>query len=254
MLLSFINILNSSNQYLYGTVHKTIQKSRGTVLIVHGHLSSNRIGPHRLYYEISKSLCSEGYDVFRFDLRGMGESDGTIESTRFEDHVNDVISILDELIIHNCTKPIFLVSHCIGCNVVLDVMNHSEYIEKAVFVAPFFSNEKSLLSMFSETQLLEMNTKGYTYRKGIYTSKSFFLESCSQSIFLDKLRKVQNRVCLIYGDEDQYIPHCDCKEIFHYINQNELFIEGGDHNFISRDSREQLIDLVASILNEEIIQ
>ncbi len=248
-MLTYLSVTNSDGQKLYGTLHKTNRKSRGTVLVVHGHLSSNRIGPHRLYVEISSQLCDSGYNVARFDLRGMGESEGNIENTRFKDHVNDVITIINELSRMKFDRPFILVSHCIGCNVCLDAMEALETIDEAIFIAPFFANDNSLSAMFTKHQLSEMNSNGHTLRKGIYTSKAFIIDSCAQKVFFRKILKQKGRVEILYGDKEQFIKKNDSKKLFKHIGQRELYIAEGDHNFLSESSREALFRSIISILN-----
>ena len=247
-LLTYLSVTNSEGQKLYGTLHKTTKKIRGTVLVVHGHLSSNRIGPHRLYYEISSQLCDSGYNVARFDLRGMGESEGSIEDTRFEDHVNDVITIIKELSRMKFDRPFIIISHCIGCNVSLDAMEDLETIDEAIFIAPFFANDKSLSSMFTKRQLSEMNSNGFTFRKGIYTNKEFIIDSCAQKVFFRKILKQKKRIVILYGDKDQFIQNSDSKKLFKHLGQREVYIDGGDHNFLSKSSREKLISSIFSLL------
>jgi dienelactone hydrolase len=47
------------------------------IVIVPGGLT-RRVGPHRLYVEIARALAGEGACVLRFDLPGVGESDGEV--------------------------------------------------------------------------------------------------------------------------------------------------------------------------------
>ena len=46
----------------------------GLLLVTGG--SQTRIGSHRMYERLAKSLADNGYPCFRFDRRGVGDSDG----------------------------------------------------------------------------------------------------------------------------------------------------------------------------------
>lgn len=249
-MLGFTSVINSKGMYLYGTIHRTSHIPKGIVLLVHGHLSSNRIGPNRLYYEISNNLCSLGFDVYRFDLSGMGESDGNIESTSFEDHVNDVLTVIDNITQSMASIPLYLVAHCVGCNISLDAMIKSQKIDKAIFISPFFSNKSSLSRMFSDKQLNEMQSSGSSWRKGLYTGRSFFLDACAEEVFFEKIQIEKERVHVVYGSEEQYIAKEDCLRLYADIGQEKLFIENGDHNFLIHESRKRLMDFINSKLAE----
>lgn len=48
--------------------------SAGLLLVIGG--SQTRIGSHRMYERLSKALAEKGYPCFRYDRRGVGDSDG----------------------------------------------------------------------------------------------------------------------------------------------------------------------------------
>ncbi len=52
-----------------------------------------RVGSHRQFLLLSRRLAAEGYPVFRFDYRGMGDGDGTIRS--FENVSEDIGAAID---------------------------------------------------------------------------------------------------------------------------------------------------------------
>lgn len=52
-----------------------------------------RVGSHRQFLLLSRRLAAEGYPVFRFDYRGMGDGDGAIRS--FENVSEDIGAAID---------------------------------------------------------------------------------------------------------------------------------------------------------------
>lgn len=50
------------------------QRDLGLLLVIGG--SQTRIGSHRMYERLAKGLVDKGYACFRFDRRGVGDSDG----------------------------------------------------------------------------------------------------------------------------------------------------------------------------------
>jgi exosortase A-associated hydrolase 1 len=66
----------------------------GVVVIVGG--PQYRVGSHRQFVLMARSLAASGFAVLRFDYRGMGDSDGEMRS--FESVASDVRAAIDELL------------------------------------------------------------------------------------------------------------------------------------------------------------
>lgn len=64
---------------------------RGIVLVVGG--PQYRIGSHRQFVRLSRALATQGYAVFRFDYRGMGDSEGELKGFEYiADDINSAIN------------------------------------------------------------------------------------------------------------------------------------------------------------------
>ena len=68
--------------------------STGVIVIVGG--PQYRVGSHRQFLLLSRTLASAGYPVMRFDYRGMGDSGG--ESRGFESAVDDIVAAVDAFV------------------------------------------------------------------------------------------------------------------------------------------------------------
>jgi uncharacterized protein len=77
---------------LVGIVHKPAKVSRRGVLMVVGGGPQYRAGGHRQLTLWARRLCDEGYPVFRFDYRGMGDAHG--EFRGFEDVDRDIAAAI----------------------------------------------------------------------------------------------------------------------------------------------------------------
>ena len=64
-----------NGEELLGIAHRPAQYSRRGVLIIVGG-PQYRVGSHRQFVQLARHLASAGVAVFRFDYRGMGDSDG----------------------------------------------------------------------------------------------------------------------------------------------------------------------------------
>ena len=88
-------IFDCDGRRLVGVLHQGSPDSRRAVLVVVGG-PQYRIGSHRQFLLLARSLAKAGIPVFRFDYRGMGDSEG--EYRGFEDIQDDISSAVDTLV------------------------------------------------------------------------------------------------------------------------------------------------------------
>lgn len=244
-MLTLCNVKTTDGLRLYGTLHKVRFSKKPIVVIVHGYFSSNRVGPHRLYYQIASALEAKGYNVVRFDLRGMGESEGDIQDVKYADHVSDLTSVLTSFRQRFNDVPIILIAHCIGCNVSLSIIDiYRTYFKKVIFISPYFTTQSTINAFFSKEQRKELYLNGYTYRKGIYADLSFFSGVNDFSEFCTLTKKHQDIILVISAANDQFIPMKDIKQFYKEIGQMPIIIAKADHNYLDGDSRKELISKI----------
>lgn len=77
---------------LYGIVSLPQQPARRAVLVVVGG-PQYRVGSHRQFVLLARSLAAQGYACLRFDVRGMGDSAGPART--FEDTGDDIAAAID---------------------------------------------------------------------------------------------------------------------------------------------------------------
>jgi exosortase A-associated hydrolase 1 len=77
---------------LVGVVHGTGNgASRGVLIVVGG--PQYRVGSHRQFLLLARSLAAAGIPAMRFDYRGIGDSDGPLQG--FEDIGDDISAAID---------------------------------------------------------------------------------------------------------------------------------------------------------------
>ncbi len=84
---------------LVGIVHRpsASEPKRGLVLVVAGG-PQYRVGAHRQFVHLARKLARNGFPVLRFDLRGMGDSDGQhLGFERSEADIRSAIDLLTEI-------------------------------------------------------------------------------------------------------------------------------------------------------------
>ncbi|HEY3340638.1 MAG TPA: alpha/beta fold hydrolase [Anaerolineae bacterium] len=88
----------SQSQRMWGVLH--LPNGRGphpVVMMLHG-LTGEMTGPHRLFVHAARAFAAQGIAVFRFDMRGSGESEGEFQDMTLAGEVLDAQAALEWLI------------------------------------------------------------------------------------------------------------------------------------------------------------
>ena len=228
---------------LRGMVHVGTEAT--PIIMVHGFFSSNRVGPYRLYFKIAERLNSLGYSVFRFDLSGMGESDGKSDFIEFADHVSDLNHIIRYVCKHCNSKSVHLVSHCIGCCTATEsAIAGSDMVSSVTFISPFMptdDNYKSLIGSEAFEQLMYSNT---FIRKPMICKKSY-IDAGSVITNPEYISWIQDKNLFVYAScNDEFSSLDDYQQWIHSNNIAHQFIPQANHNYLDYDAREKLFDLM----------
>lgn len=86
-------VFECAGQQLVGALHRPAEEASTGILVVVGG-PQYRVGAHRQFVLLSRELAAHGYPVFRFDHRGIGDSDG--EYPGFEHIGPDIAAAIDE--------------------------------------------------------------------------------------------------------------------------------------------------------------
>lgn len=225
----------NNGKLLRGMCHEAINHDSclHPVIIVHGYFSANRIGPQRLFVKMANTISKHGFDVYRFDLSGMGESDGDISNITFSDHVDDVKKIVEFVQTKHYNNKVCVIAHCLGCSTVLsNVISNSSLFREVIFLAPYYTTDQVLAAFFSQESIVQLSNENHTYRKGLFAHASFFLES-KESVFVNSLNKCHVMINVIIPENDQFIPLSSSKHIFEGLPKiNTMYLPGADHNFL----------------------
>lgn len=79
MTVETVVFSNRKGRNLFGIFHPAGGRRKEICVVLLSPGIKNRVAPHRLYVKLSRHLQEEGYDVFRFDPEGLGDSEGECE-------------------------------------------------------------------------------------------------------------------------------------------------------------------------------
>jgi alpha-beta hydrolase superfamily lysophospholipase len=92
-----------------------VESSKASIVFVHG------VGEHiDRYTETFQTFSEQGYSCFGFDQRGFGRSEGERGHVNsFSDYVEDLAKFIDDIVIREPAKAVFLLGHSMGSIVAL---------------------------------------------------------------------------------------------------------------------------------------
>src|SRR6187401_3766134 len=125
-------------QSLIGVLHhaQAHGNSRGVVVVVGG--PQYRIGSHRQFVLLARSLAARGTAVLRFDLAGMGDSNG--EFAGFERSAADIRAAIDALQqAERNVRVVCLWGLCDGASAALMYVRQDPRVSHLVLVNPWVS-------------------------------------------------------------------------------------------------------------------
>lgn len=147
------------NYWLYGIISTPEQPiTRGLLIVVGG--PQYRVGSHRQFTLLARHLASYDIPVMRFDVRGMGDSEGDIRS--FEDIEEDMRSAIDQFFDKiPSLKELVIWGLCDAASAALFYAHKDQRVTGLVLLNPWVRTEQSAVK---------------TYLKYYYFTRLFQLE------------------------------------------------------------------------------
>lgn len=228
MIQEKVMIKNKYSKSLSAIVEMPSEDVKGFIIISHCFTCYKL---YKLYNNISKTLVENGYGVVRYDVMGLGDSEGDFSQTSFSTNVEDLISIYD-YISENYKKPRYLFGHSLGSLVSIKAAN---MIESIIGVATVGSpsNFDSLIKLFSnyEDELVAsdnivVNLSGRNINLGLDYLKDIRSEKVGEII-----NNFNKTIIIFHSDSDKTVPYYHGLQLFNQISSAKSFItlKGVDH-------------------------
>lgn len=195
-------------------------ESKEIVIIVND-WSGNKIGPHRLFIKIAKSITA--FKVIRFDYIGRGESTGIYEEANFVTMGYNLLSVIRYFCQNFKTKKVCLIGFCSGGLISFLVGSILQNITKVILLSPIFINEREfekLVKLYKKKMNeIRLFQKGYS-NETIHCSAIFGEKDPG---YLDTSEWYKKK-CIEFGS--------------HYYSQ---CIRGANHGFYGLEWENQII-------------
>ena len=219
----------SEDQKIAGILHLPEKKSPPCVIASHGLLSSKE---SEKYIALGDRLSQEGIAMLRFDFRGIGESEGSIEEDTVSRRMMDLGSAIEFIRSRRDLKNrIGLLGSSLGGYV-------------SLLRAPQVQDEKIRAIVVWATPLHLDDLKSNKETEGHPLPGEAFFEDLPKHQLLPLLPKVSN--CLvIHGEKDELVPADQAWKIFNSLGSPKeiRILEGADHRLTDPAHRGRAMDL-----------
>lgn len=237
----------SDGERLFGILHRS-GESRGLVLLLHG-FTGHHIGPYYLYTTLARELVSAGFDVFRFDYAGSGNSTGefpdqTIRRTVL--NAEDALRYLEAEEVDTSTMA--LVGHSRGGSTAL-LLAEEANTDAVVTLGAVSEYEKLWTDEDKEEARNKETVTVYGFE---YPVKN--LEEPLEYDFLDTVSRLEIPTLFVHGEEDDQVPRTHSEELYDAASPPKelLVLENSNHYFSDPGERNSLVENTVDWLNENL--
>jgi alpha-beta hydrolase superfamily lysophospholipase len=130
-------IFGGGYRQLYGVFHpaQSARRRHSAVLLCYPHVTEYNF-VHRAYRQIAIALSAEGFDAFRFDYSGTGDSAGDVDQFGFKDWIEDISTAAAELKDLARVSEISIVGRQLGATLACRAITTGLAVKRAVLWEP----------------------------------------------------------------------------------------------------------------------
>ena len=217
----------SEGEKISGMLHLPEDANPPCVIASHGLLSSKE---SEKFVALGERLSREGMALLRFDFRGCGESDGSIEDDTVSRRIADL------------GAAIAFMRSCPGLGKRIGLLGSSLGSYVSLIRAAMEGDIRALVIWATPFHLEGLDTERYEEEHPL-PGEAFFRDMKKHRLTL-LLPKVSNCM-VIHGEADELVPFDQAWEIFHLLGpEKEIhIIEHADHRLSDLSHRQRAIDL-----------
>ncbi|MGO1370192.1 alpha/beta hydrolase family protein [Senegalia sp. (in: firmicutes)] len=203
---------------------------------------------YKIYNNISKVLASNGYATIRFDMMGLGNSEGDFKDSSFSTNIEDLISVY-EFVKKNYKAPKFLIGHSLGGLISIKSSEKLEGIKGIAAIGTPFNLDglKNIFSKYydelSKNGKAKIDIAGREFTIGIK-----FLEDIKNEDIESTIKNFNKPIAIFHSNIDKVVDYKYGIKLFNAINSDKNFITlSGVNHLVSKKDDAYYI---GHILNE----
>ena len=216
---------------LRGIIHKPKQTSKGIVILTHGYFTSNKLGPERLYVQIARLFAGYGYEFWRFDSYGVGDSDGEFNESSYELRITDYKTIIELALKQH--SDILILGHSMGTSIAIYLANmYPQNIKTLFLLAPTFGKCTHIDNLIPKEIQKQLQEQGFAQRRTQWITKEFIDKMMSEEIY-NEVSQCNAMQILFYGLSDEFYDKASVIRVQEHMKNHKLIeIFECDHNFL----------------------
>ena len=213
------------NQLAY--VLNRVSPKKPVLLMVHG-FAGNK-DENGLFVDSSTFFEKRGYNVFRFDMTGVGESKGEFMHTSLEKQISDLSRALGYIKQERYPR-IGLIGFSLGATISL--LNNPEGVDALALWSPALFPSRDMFPRYDTEEVRrELLERGYIPKSGLKVGPAIIndLRTCD---LVPAMKSVQKPVLLVHGTEDSRIDYRNTQSAIGYFpNASLQLINGANHSY-----------------------
>lgn len=200
---------------------------KGSILVIHGNAANLTLHERVMYF-----LAKAGFDIFLFDYRGYGKSDGRVSRSGT---IRDAEAALEFLVSRNNGEPVGVFGQSIGAAIALRIVPGREGVEALVAQSGFTSYRS----------IAEVHLRKLFLMPFLSIPFSFLIAPGEDPI--DVLHQISVPTLVVHGSEEEIVPLAMSEEIYRKLpgeGKEFLIIKGARHNdiFHSEECRHRVVE------------
>lgn len=222
---------------IVATVHGKPGPERNAVITCHGMLAS-RMSTKAIL--LGRAVEKMGHFLVRFDFRGCGQSDGTLEDSMSSQRAEDLDAVIAHVKKTWGVNRIGLFGSSLGGYVALVRGGTSRDIATVISVSTPFSMA-TLLDQ--ERNIMgEIEIDGYVFPETYLLDARRFDERMKRA-----LAKTHHPTLFVHGNADTLVPPDHARELYRNVKRNGeknklVIVEGADHSYSQPQHLELLLE------------
>ena len=207
------------NKKLVGFWYKAKANNKDIVIVCHGYNSNSE---NRIVTEICESLNKEGYDVFKFNFSGYGDSDGKREDSSFRKQYSDLKSVLDHFSKEDYNIK-SVVGHSTGGTVAIlgAAYDNDKRIKSIILIAPRIYPSKSTMARKIEEKhcktldelIKDLKDKDSKVEDPVevkihdeqHRFSKTYVEEIARLDVIRALKRIECPILILHGDKDEVV-------------------------------------------------
>lgn len=155
--------VNVNNEFVRGIIHKG---NNPNVVIYCPGLAGDRVDCHRIPVDFGRYAIKNGWDLIRFDYRGIGVSDGDTIMYGFNDILDDIEAIIKYASADYCKIALIGISQAAIQTYYL--ANKNDMVDMLLLWSPLFDKDNSMVNA-----KVSMKEEKHDELKGVHGRKAW---------------------------------------------------------------------------------